>query len=306
MRRYIATRVLLVPVTLALLSIVIFGVLRILPGDVAYNIMAGREGGTSFTQKQLDDIRVSLGLNRPLAVQYFSWIGGLLTLNPGKSLFDRTPIRSEMAKRLPITIELAVLTILVSVMLGIPLGILMAARQNSVADYALRIISIGGIAAPSFWTAAVLVLVLTREFHWFPPIGFVPIWKDPVANLQQLIFPALTLGYLFAALTARMTRSTMLEVLRQDYIRTAASKGLRGGTILVRHALKNALLPVITIVGNQFGLLLGGVVVMEVIFAVPGMGRGLVNGVMNRDYPIVQDFVLLLGLWVMADAIMPP
>ncbi|MBI4340603.1 MAG: ABC transporter permease [Chloroflexi bacterium] len=297
MGTYITRRLLLVPPTLLIVSVFIFLVLRVVPGDVAHTILAGREGATALRPEDLAKLRTQLGLDRPLAVQYFSWISGLARLDLGDSLFHGEPVIQEFKRRFPVTLELAVLTLLISLSIGIPLGVLMAIKQDTMTDYGLRIVSILGIAMPGFWIGSLVILFLSLVLHWIPPIGYVSLWKDPWSNFQQLIFPALVLGYLLSALTARMTRSTMLEVLREDYVRTARAKGLRESVVIGRHALKNALLPVITIVGSQFGHLLGGTLIMEALFSIPGMGNALISALNERDYPIVENFLVIMVLW---------
>ncbi|MBI2908661.1 MAG: ABC transporter permease [Chloroflexi bacterium] len=297
MRQYIAKRLLLFVPVLALVSILIFLIMRIAPGDVAIYILAGPEGEGSFTEQQLNDLRRSLGLDRPLYLQYLTWVGGLLRFDLGDSLVSQRPVREELSEKLPLTIELAMLTLFFSLVIAIPSGVISAIRQDTWADYLFRVVSIGGLTMPTFWTASIIMLGLILAFRWIPPMGFVSLLENPLQNIQQLIFPAVALGYFFAAVVARMTRSTMLEVLRHDYIRTAWAKGLREGVVVSRHALKNALLPVITISGFQFGTLLGGTVIMESIFALPGIGRALINSVVFRDYPMVQTIILLMAIW---------
>lgn len=297
MQAYIVRRLLLVPVTMFVASVAIFAVLRVVPGDVALTILAGREGVSAIHEEDLAKIRRELGLNRPVPMQYLSWIGNLARLDLGKSLFYDVPVRDEFAKRFPVTLEMAVLTIIISLSIGIPVGVMTAIKQDTPVDYVLRVISIGGIAMPGFWIGSMVILVLSLYFHYLPPIGYIPVWENPWTNFQQLIFPALVLGYLLAALTARMTRSTMLEVLREDYIRTARAKGLHERVVLARHALKNALIPVVTIVGAQFAHLLGGTIIMESLFGLPGLGNALISALRDRDYPIVENFVVIMVAW---------
>ncbi|MFH1485071.1 MAG: ABC transporter permease [Chloroflexota bacterium] len=297
MRQYIAKRLLLFVPVMVLVSILIFLIMRIAPGDVAIYILAGPDGEGSFTQEELNKLRQHLGLDKPVYEQYLSWIGGLLRLDLGDSLVSARPVAEELRDKLPLTIELAMLTLFISLLIAIPSGVISAIRQDTWVDYLFRVASIGGLTMPTFWTASLIMLALILAFRWIPPMGFVSLFDEPLQNIQQLIFPAIALGYFFAAVVARMTRSTMLEVLRQDYIRTAWSKGLREGVIVSRHALKNALLPVITISGFQFGTLLGGTVIMESIFALPGVGRALIDSVTFRDYPMVQSIILLMAFW---------
>lgn len=300
MRQYIAKRLLLFIPVMVLVSLLIFFIMRIAPGDVAVYILAGPEGEGSYTQAELDKLRRLLGLDRPLHEQYFTWVLGLLRLELGDSIVSGRGVAEELREKLPLTIELAMLTVFISLLIAIPCGVISAIRQDTWVDYLFRVVSIGGLTMPTFWTASLIMLGLIIFFRWIPPMGYVSPLKDPVQNLLQLIFPALASGYFHAAVDSRMTRSCMLEVLRQDYIRTAWSKGLREGVIVTRHALKNALLPVMTVSGFHFGTLLGGMVIMENIFALPGVGRALINSVVFRDYPMVQAIIVLMAVWFLA------
>ncbi len=299
MRQYLARRFLLFIPTLLLVSVVIFTVLRVLPGDVAVLILAGPEGQGRYTQADLENVRTRLGLNQPIHVQYMSWISNAVRLDMGDSLFTGLSVRDEMVRRLPVTFELAMVTLAASLLIALPLGMIMALRQDTPLDYVLRIVTIGGLTMPPFWIGSIIILALVLFFGWMPPIGWKSIFADPWGNFQIIIFPSVAMGYFYAAVVSRMTRSTMLEVLRQDYLRTAWAKGLRERVVVLRHALRNALLPVITISAFQFGALLGGTVVMEWLFALPGLGTALVNGVLDRDYPMVQAIILLIALWFM-------
>ena len=220
-----------------------------------------------------------------------------MRLDFGESLVQNTPIGDEIVRRLPVTLELAILTLLISLALAIPSGIISAIRQDTWADYLLRIVSVGGLAMPVFWTGSLLILVLVLFFRWMPAIGYINFFESPWANLQQMVLPALALGYFYAAIVSRMTRSQMLEVLRQDYVRTAWAKGLKERVVVLRHALKNAALPVITISAFQFGNLLGGTVIVESLFALPGIGRALVASIETRDFPMFQAMMILLAFW---------
>lgn len=298
MTGYILRRLLsMIPVLIGV-SLVIFFVLRMLPGDVAAMVLMGNEQDASVTVADtaaIDALRRAMGLDQPLWQQYASWIGGLLTGDAGNSLWSRRPVLSEIAARLPLTIELAFLSLLMSLLFSLPIGIITALKQNSWFDYLFRSFSIGGLAVPSFWLGTLILLALTIWFNWTPPLGFTQFTVDPLRNLQQLFWPAVVIGYGNAAIISRMTRSTMLEVLREDYIRTAWAKGLRYRTILVVHALRNALLPVLTLTAIEFGHLLGGTVLLETIFTLPGLGRYLIEAINHRDYPVVQTVVLLMA-----------
>jgi len=295
MTDYIIRRLLLMIPTLFLVSVIIFTILRIIPGDVA-SLIATRGGEGIATQEEIQNIREKLGLGDPLYVQYAKFMGGLLKMDVGNSLWSGRPVIEELLTRLPLTIELALLSILVSVSIAIPIGVLSAIRQDTWVDYLFRVISITGLAVPNFWLGVLIILFLSVWFHWIPPLGYSDFFVDPWKNVQQMIWPAIALGYRLSAIVGRMTRSTMLEVLREDYIRTAWAKGLRERVVIFRHALKNALLPVITIAGLQLGALLGGTVIAETIFTLPGVGRFLIDSINHRDYPVVQTIVMWLAV----------
>ncbi|MDO8531231.1 MAG: ABC transporter permease [Dehalococcoidia bacterium] len=298
MRLYVIRRLLqFVPVMIAV-SIIIFAIMRVLPGDVASLVISG-PGGTAAgaTPADIERVRKELGLDRPLPEQYLTWISGFVRLDAGNSIWTHSPVFDEISRRLPLTLELAVLTLLFSLLFALPAGILSAMRQDTWVDYFFRFFSVGGLTLPTFWTGTLVILALVLVFRWIPPIGFVNFWEDPFKNLQQMVWPAAVLGYYFSAVVSRMTRSSMLEVLRQDYVRTAWAKGLKEKVVVMRHAMANALLPVITISGMQFGQLLGGTVVTETIFSLPGMGSQLIDALVFRDYPIVQTVILIMSLW---------
>lgn len=297
MRQYIARRLLLFVPTIAASSVLVFTLMRVIPGDVAMMYFVGPGGKGSVSPEYLQSIRHELGLDRPFHEQYLVWVGGLLRFDAGKSLWTNRKIVDEISERLPITIQIALMSVGIALLIAIPTGVLSALRQDTWLDYVLRVLSIAGITMPTFWTATLIVLLLTLVFHWIPPVGYTGFFQDPVQNLKQTIFPSLVLGYYFAAIVSRMTRSAVLEVLRQEYIRTAWAKGLRTGVVLSRHALRNAILPVVTIAGIQFGTLLGGTVVMETIFVLPGIGSHLIDSIVVRDYPMTQDLILLITTW---------
>jgi peptide/nickel transport system permease protein len=294
---YIGRRLLgLIPILIGI-SLVVFLIMRLLPGDVAAMILGGNEdGGSAASPEAIAALREQLGLNQPLWMQYFSWIWGLLQLDAGNSLWSGRPVFAEIGERLPLTLELAFLALLLSMVIAIPIGVYSAVRQDSWIDYLMRSISITGLAVPNFWIGTMVILFLTLWFNWAPPLGYVDFTRDPLVNLQQLIWPALVLGFSNAALISRMTRSTMLEVLQEDYVRTARAKGLKPRAVLGKHALRNAVLPVLTLGAIELGGLLGGTVVMETIFTLPGLGRYLVDAIYHRDYPVVQTIILLMGV----------
>jgi peptide/nickel transport system permease protein len=294
-RTYLAKRLLLIVPTLFGVAAVVFLIMRVIPGDVTLLILGGDQTGRIDPQ-QLAAMRHQLGLDQPLAVQFGTWLWGVLRLDFGTSLWTGQPVIEEVLIRLPLSLEVAILATIVSVLLAIPLGMLAAVRQDTWVDYVIRVGSIGGQAIPSFWVGILVILFLVIYFGWGPPLEFTPPWVDPWANFQQLVWPVVTVGYRYAAVTTRMTRSTVLEVLREDYIRTAWAKGLRERAVVIRHALKNAMLPVITLVGTEFAFLIGGLVVTETVFTLNGVGRFVVDAVAHRDYPVVQALVFLIAL----------
>ena len=294
MRTYVTKRLLLIVPTLFGVAAVVFVIMRVIPGDVTLLILGGDQTGRIDPQ-QLAAMRHQLGLDQPIAVQFGTWLWSVLRLDFGTSLWTGQPVIEEVLIRLPLSLEVAILATIVSVLLAIPLGMIAAVRQDTWVDYAIRILSIGGQAIPSFWVGILVILFLVIYFGWGPPLEFTPPWVDPWANFQQLVWPVLTVGYRYAAVTTRMTRSTVLEVLREDYIRTAWAKGLRQRAVVIRHALKNAMLPVITLVGTEFAFLIGGLVVTETVFTLNGVGRFVVDAVAHRDYPVVQALVFLIA-----------
>jgi len=295
MGTYLAKRVFLIVPTLLGVAAVVFLVMRVIPGDVALLILGGDSSG-NIDKAQLAAMHHQLGLDQPLITQFGSWLWGVLRFDFGTSLWTGRPVIQELLGRLPLSLELAFLATLVSVTIAIPFGILAAARQDTWVDYLIRLASIGGLAIPSFWVGILIILMLVIYFGWGPPLEYTWPWVDPWANFQQMVWPVVTVGYRYAAVTTRMTRSTMLEVMRDDYIRTAWAKGLGERAVLIRHALKNAMLPVITLVGTEFAFLIGGLVVTETVFTLNGVGRFVIDAVAHRDYPVVQALVFLIAL----------
>ncbi len=293
MRTYIAKRLLLIIPTLLGAATLVFLIMRVIPGDVALLILGGDQG--QIDQKQLDAMRRQLGLDQPLLVQFGTWLWGVVRFDFGKSLWTGQPVTEELLIRLPLSLQLALMATMVSVLISIPLGMLAAVRQDTWVDYLIRVFSIGGLAIPGFWVGILCILFLVIFFGWGPPLEFTPPWVNPWANLQIMIWPVLTVGYRYAAVTTRMTRSTLLEVLREDYIRTAWAKGLREQAVVIRHALKNSMLPVITLIGTEFAFLIGGLVVTETVFTLNGVGRFVVDAVAHRDYPVVQALIFLIA-----------
>ena len=294
MSTYIAKRILLIVPTLFGAAALVFVIMRVIPGDVALLIFGGDQAG-HIDPKQLEAMRHRLGLDRSLLAQFGTWLWGVVRFDFGKSLWTGQPVVEELLIRLPLTLELALAATVVSVLIAIPLGILAAARQDTWVDYLVRVFSIGGLAIPSFWVGILIILFLVIYFGWGPPLEFTPPWVDPWANFQMMVWPVLTVGYRYAAVTTRMTRSTMLEVLREDYIRTAWAKGLAERAVVIRHALKNSMLPVITLIGTEFAFLIGGLVVTETVFTLNGVGRFMIDAVSHRDYPVVQALIFLIA-----------
>jgi len=270
---------------------VVFFVLRVLPGDIVELKYAGT--GVYAPKEALERERAQLGLDKPVWHQFVTWMWGMARLDFGTSMWTGRPISHEIAIRLELSIELALMATFVAVLISVPLGTLAAFRQDTWVDYVVRVFSIAGLAIPSFWLGILIILTFIIYFRWLPPLTFTSFWVDPRANLLQLVWPALAVGYRYSAVATRMTRSSVLEVLREDYVRTARAKGLREKAILVRHALANALLPVITVIGLEFAFLVGGLVVTEQVFNLNGIGKLFVEAITQRDYTMVQSLVLL-------------
>jgi len=291
--KYILKRVLLMIPTLLSVAVLVFFLMRIVPGDIVELRFAGE---SAFAQKEnLDKERARLGLDQPLWKQFVTWMWGLLRFDFGSSMWTGAPITEEIRLRFALSLQLAIMATVVAVVLAIPLGVLAALKQDTWVDYAVRIFSIAGLATPSFWLGIVFILLLLIVFKWLPPMVYTPFWVNPVQNLAQLIWPALAVGYRYSAVATRMTRSAMLEVLREDYIRTARAKGLWQKLILSRHALKNAMLPVLTVIALEFAFLMGGLVVTEQVFNLNGLGLLFVESVAHRDYTLTQALVLLVA-----------
>ena len=300
MKEYLIRRLLFGAFTVFIVSALIFALLRIAPGDVALLIAEANSGGEGIdvSEEDLEEIREKLGLNDPLHIQYFGWITGFVVGDWGESLFTGRDVFDEFKLKFPVTLELVIFSQIIAIALGLPAGILMALKQNSWIDYVIRILSLAGLSLPSFWSATLLLLGGAYFFMWNPQLGSFPLTEEPWQNIQQYFWPAMMLGYISAATKARMMRSTMLEVLRQDYIRTAKAKGLTQYVVTARHALKNAFIPVITVIGITTALSLGGSVVMERVFSMPGLGGFILEGMLSRDFPIVQSIVLFFAMAV--------
>lgn len=292
MTSYVLGRLLLMIPTLLGVAVLTFAIMRVVPGDVV--VLRYSQSG-AVPQEVIDAERKELGLDRPLPQQFVEWMGDIVRLDFGRSLWTDRPVIDEIKGRFGISLELALLATLLATALALPLGVIAAVKQDTWIDYIIRIFSIGGLAMPSFWLGILVILGLVVAFRWAPPLIFVPLWEDPVENLAQLIWPALVVGYRYSAVATRMTRSSVLEVLREDYVRTARAKGLKETLVIVRHALRNSLLPVVTVLSLEFAFLFGGLVVTEQVFNVNGLGKLLVDAVAQRDYTLVQALVLIFA-----------
>jgi peptide/nickel transport system permease protein len=294
MARYILKRLLAIIPTLLGVAVLIFLLLRVVPGDVVEARYLG-EGGQFQSQELMALERQKLGLDQPMWKQFADWMWGIVRLDFGLSMWTGAPITEEIKLRFALSLQLAIMASTVATLLAIPLGILAAVKQDSWIDYAVRVFSIAGLAMPSFWLGILMILGMLIVFKWLPPMVFTPLWVNPWENLAQLIWPALAVGYRYSAVGTRMMRSVMLEVLREDYIRTARAKGLWLKLILSRHALKNAMLPVLTILSLEFAFLLGGLVVTEQVFNLNGLGMLFVEAIARRDYTLTQALVMLVA-----------
>jgi len=301
--KYLVKRFLLMLPTLLGVALVTFLLIRVIPGDVVELRYSGDRG--SVSQDVLDKERARIGLDKPVWQQFATWIWGVVRLDFGTSMWTGAPIWEEIKLRFALSLQVAIMATIVAVLLAIPLGVLAALKQDSWIDYAVRIFSIAGLAMPSFWLGIVLILLMLVIFKWLPPMVYTPFWVNPWQNMLQLIWPALAVGYRYSAVATRMTRSAMLEVLREDYIRTARAKGLMQKLILSRHALKNAMLPVMTVVAIEFAFLIGGLVVTEQVFNLNGIGLLFVQAVAHRDYTLLQALVMLVaGMFIFVNFLM--
>ena len=303
MYKYLLKRFLLMLPTMLGVALVTFLLIRVIPGDVVELRYSGDRG--SVSQEVLDKERARIGLDKPVWQQFLTWIWGVVRLDFGTSMWTGAPIWEEIKLRFALSLQVAIMATIVAVVLAIPLGVLAALKQDSWVDYAVRIFSIAGLAMPSFWLGIVLILLMLVIFKWLPPMVYTPFWVNPWQNMLQLIWPALAVGYRYSAVATRMTRSAMLEVLREDYIRTARAKGLMQKLILSRHALKNAMLPVMTVVAIEFAFLIGGLVVTEQVFNLNGIGLLFVQAVAHRDYTLLQALVMLVaGMFIFVNFLM--
>lgn len=276
------------------ISVAVFVLLRIIPGDAASSILED-----NYNQESAALIREQLGLDDALHIQYAKWISRLVRFDLGNSVGTNRPISELLRRQFPVTLQLAGFTLLIVIATAIPVGIIAAMKQDALADYTLRSISILGLATPSFFAGIIVILVLSVYFDWIPPIAFVNIWEEPWKGFQQLIFPSLALGFTSQGLLMRLTRGQLLEVLRQDYVRTAYAKGLPHRIVILRHAVRNSLLPVVTLGGSQIGALLSGAVAIELVFNLPGVGRALISAVRIRDLPVIEVYVMYFAVVVL-------
>jgi peptide/nickel transport system permease protein len=290
---YIAERLMTGFVTLFGVAVIVFLVMRVIPGDAA--VMLTGAGTGVVSEEELAQVRHNLGLDRSLPVQFADWAGDVAVLKFGNSLRTGNPVIEDIARRFPYTLQIVVMAMLIAVFLGVPAGVISAQYAGSWGDRLLQALSIGGLAAPSFWVGLLLILGLVKFFNWSAPLYWEPFWVSPAKSLSQLIWPAIAVGLRQLALIARMTRSIMLEVLAEDYIRTARAKGLSEQSVVFRHGLRNGLLPVVTLIGFEFAALFGGLIITETVFSVPGLGQYVVASILNRDYPAAQGIVLVLA-----------
>jgi peptide/nickel transport system permease protein len=289
LRKYILRRLLVAIPSLVIASFVVFSLPRLIPGDVVQLMLDEKAYG-----KDLEDLRAKLGLDQPIYVQYFEWLGRVVAGDLGESLWTKRPVLEELIRRVPITLELGLLALFFAVVIAVPVGVLAATRQDSVADYVFRSLAILGLSVPGFWKATLVVLLPAIWWGWSPPVHYAEFSKDPWRHLVQFSIPAFILAIASSAGIMRLTRAQLLEVLRQDYVRTAWAKGLRERGVVLKHGLKNAIIPVVTVLGLQISGILGGTVIFESIFGLPGMGRFLFDAVNQRDYPVIQGVNLLV------------
>ena len=296
MQTFIIRRLLAVIPTLLFTSVIVFASIRLIPGDVIDLMLAQNDISTGNDRALIE---ASLGLDKPIYVQYFVWITDILQGDLGRSLWQNTPVTEQLAATLPITFELGLLALMVALSVAIPIGIYSAMRQDTAGDYIARSFSLLMLAIPSFWLGTLVMVFPSVWWRWAPPLQYTPFLEDPLGNLGHLLVPAILLGLSLSAVTMRMTRTMMLEVLRQDYIRTARAKGLAENMVVLRHALRNCLIPGVTLIGLQAPLLIGGAVILEQIFVVPGMGLLLLEAVFQRDYPVVTGVFLVVGVAIL-------
>src|SRR3990172_160850 len=283
--------------TLLGVAILVFFMLRLMPGDPVATMLLGDAGGANIPKAVIEAERVRLGLDQPLYVQFFKWFWGVLQGDFGFSMWTGKPVTYEIAIRLELSLQVAIMATILAILLALPLGTLSAIFKDSWIDQSIRVFSIAGLAVPSFWLGMIVILLLLTYFSWIPPLTFTSLWEDPWKNLSQLIWPALAVGYRYSAVATRMMRSSILEVLQEDYIRTARAKGVVERLVVARHAMRNALLPVVTVIGLEFAFLIGGLVVTEQVFNLNGIGRLFVQAVARSDFTMIQALVLLVSVF---------
>lgn len=293
MLSYLANRTLMMVPTLFGVAVLIFFLLRVVPGDIVEVKLRG-DGGT-VSAETLEAERKRMGLDKPLFAQFGDWMKGMATFDFGRSMWTDRPVSEEIAARIELSIEVAIMASIIAVLIAIPLGTLSALFRDTWIDYVIRLFTIAGLAVPSFWLGMLVILSLLSFFNWLPPITYTPIYVDPIANLSQLVWPAAAVGYRYAAVVARMVRSSIIEVMKEDYIRTARAKGVYERLVVSRHAMRNALLPAITVIGLEFAFLIGGLVVTEQVFNLNGIGKLFVQAVSRNDFTLIQTMVMLIA-----------
>jgi peptide/nickel transport system permease protein len=289
-RLYLARRLLLVVPTLLGVTLVVFSLVRLLPGDAVSMLLQDYAYA-----KDADELRARLGLDLPFHIQYLGWLGGLLQGNLGTSLRSNEPVTIELSNRMPVTAELGLMAMAIGLLIAVPVGVISAVRQDTRTDYLARGVAIGMLAIPGFWLGTLVITLPSIWWQWTPPLRYTKLWEDPGKNLGQMIIPAIILGIALSGTVMRLTRAQMLEVLRQDYVRTASAKGLDEWAVVLRHALRNAFIPVLTLLGLEVAIVVGGAVVIENVFALPGIGRYLLEGIQYRDYPVIQALNLIFA-----------
>lgn len=289
MKNYLLKRLLVAIPSLVIASVIVFTLPRLLPGDAVQLMVEEKAYG-----KDIDDLRAKLGLDKPIYVQYFTWLGNIARGNLGESLWTRRAVSEELARRLPVTLVLGMISIVFAILIAIPIGVLAAVRADTLRDYAARSVAILGLSVPGFWLATLVIILPAMWWGWTPHLSFTEFTKDPVRHIVQFLLPGAILGIASAAAIMRLTRAMLLEVLRQDYVRTAWAKGLDERFVVFKHSLKNAIIPVVTILGIQLAQIFSGTVIIESIFGLPGMGRFLFDAILQRDYPVIQGINLLV------------
>ena len=294
MLTYLANRVLMMVPTLFGVAVLVFFLLRVVPGDIVEVKLRGDGGGVSAETLEFE--RKRMGLDKPLLAQFGDWMAGMATMDFGRSMWTDRPVSEEIGARIELSLQVAIMASIIAVLIAVPLGTLSALFHDTPIDYGIRLFTIAGLAVPSFWLGMLVILSLLSFFNWLPPITYTPLYVDPIANLSQLIWPALAVGYRYAAVVARMVRSSIVEVMKEDYIRTARAKGVYERLVVSRHAMRNAMLPAITVIGLEFAFLIGGLVVTEQVFNLNGIGKLFVQAVSRNDFTLIQTMVMLLSV----------